>query len=143
MRRNGPFVPFFYIIMNVKIPSLSNAGRSAEARDDKSCLSPSSLLKEITSLKFRLKELEGDSKRDSISPMAKDASFLSDARESELVNTLRKELTKVETEKATQEMDFMNQVSSITTENQKMVDSLREKLEQTERSNTELRERFG
>lgn len=99
--------------------------------------STSSLLKEISSLRTRLKELEDDT-RSSISGAV--AGYGDDHKDGELMNALKKELAKVEHEKANLEKEFMNQLSSLAEENQKVVDDLRDKLVHAQAENELLRD---
>ncbi len=83
-----------------------------------STYSTSTLLKEISSLRNRLKELEEDT-RSSVS----DDRFAMD-KEGDVLNALRKELAKVEHEKASLEKEFMNQMSSLASEHRKTISEL-------------------
>jgi chromosome segregation ATPase len=78
----------------------------------------STLLKEISSLRVRLRDLEDDTK-----------SSISVAEDSPLVGMLKTDLARVEQEKANDEREFMNQLSSLSAENQAKLDALQEKLD--------------
>lgn len=99
--------------------------------------STSTLLKEISSLRTRLKDLEDDNK----------STISSVVDESQLLNMLRKDLARVEEEKAQQEREFMNQLASLSMENQCKLDALQEKLnlaeEEKENALAELRTSFA
>jgi chromosome segregation ATPase len=91
-----------------------------------SALSASTLLREITTLRGRLTELEDDTK----------SSVCDD--QNDLSNMLRKELSKVEQDKANLEKEFMNQLSVLARENHNIVSSLQSKLTEKEKQNTTL-----
>jgi chromosome segregation ATPase len=97
------------------------------------------LLKEIFSLRNRLKELEEDNKS-----TITDSTFggSMDQRESALVNLLKKELIKVENEKASIEKEFMNQLAAMAREQQKRFDEVHAKLQRSEENNKTLYERI-
>lgn len=97
--------------------------------------SSSEINREILSLRSRLRELEDDTK-----------SSVSDAmtheKESEIMLLLRNQLSKVETEKATQEKDFMNQLNAQALDHQRTVDEYKEKLFRYESENDDLNQRL-
>jgi len=87
-------------------------------------------------LRSRLKDLEDDT-RSSVS----DDRFLAE-KEGELVNMLRKELAKVENEKANLEKEFMNQLSNMANDNRKQIYDLQDKLIRSQALNEELRDQL-
>jgi chromosome segregation ATPase len=89
--------------------------------------SASTLLKEITSLRGRLMELEDDTR----------SSVCDDSND--LTNMLRKELSKVEHDKANLEKEFMNQLSLMANENHNIIASLEAKLVESQQENEQLK----
>lgn len=100
--------------------------RSPSGENTSSAGSASTLLKEITSLRGRLTELEDDTR----------SSVCDD--QNDLSNMLRKELSKVEHEKAKVEREFMNQLSGLARENHNVVSKLEERLSESENQNVTL-----
>lgn len=96
------------------------------------------LLEEVTMLRRRVKDLEDDGSAGTGSGPSVETT--DNGTEAEVV-TLRKELMKVENEKARMELDFMNQLSSFARENQDTVDDLRSKLFKTEEDLAALKAR--
>lgn len=94
----------------------------------------SPVLKEISILRQRLKDLEEDTKStmDAPSPSANSVQ----GTESEL----RKELAKLEDEKARQEVDFMNSIASLQMEKQTLATNLKNLLAQSKTENDNLLE---
>jgi chromosome segregation ATPase len=101
-------------------------------------------------LRIRLKELEDDNKS---SVVGSDVVLMTSNKsntitspggegESSVLIALRKELTKVENEKANLEREFMNQMSSLASENRAIVGELRDKLTRSEALNDELTDRL-
>jgi len=82
------------------------------------------LLEEVTTLRRRVKELEDDGSTKSSPSVEGD--------EQAEIASLKKELVKVENDRATMELEFMNQMSSFARENKDSVDNLRSKLFKTE-----------
>jgi chromosome segregation ATPase len=100
--------------------------QSPSGENTSSVGSASTLLREITTLRGRLTELEDDTR----SSVCDDSNDLS--------NMLRKELSKVEHEKAKIEREFMNQLSGLARENQNVVSKLEDKLSESENQNATL-----
>ena len=96
--------------------------------------SESSLLSEITELRARLQELEDDTKSNVSSAVP---------GTEEWSNLLKKELAKVENEKAKMEMEYMNHMTSLAVSNQKIVDDLSDRLKKSEEMNDILEERLA
>lgn len=111
----------------------------------------STLMNEISTLRSRLRELnDGDSSPSAMNldtTQRRSVSAFSDGRreppaqfgengneESALVNKLRKDLTKLEQEKAEMELTLMNQMSNLAFENQTTIDSLHARLAQSEKA---------
>lgn len=86
--------------------------------------STSTLLKEISSLRLRLKDLEDDTR-----------STFSVAEEGQLLAMLRKDLAQVQQEKANLEREFMNQMSAQATEHAAKLEALEKKLQESEEAN--------
>jgi chromosome segregation ATPase len=108
-------------------PPLSpRSPRSPSGENTSSLSSASTLLREITTLRGRLTELEDDTR----SSVCDDSNDLS--------NMLRKELSKVEEEKAKIEREFMNQLSGLARENHNVVSKLEDKLSESESQNATL-----
>jgi chromosome segregation ATPase len=99
---------------------------------------PSTLINEISTLRSRLRELD----KDSIAGRLRSSSIFDSSGqreppqqdESALVIQLRKELSKMEQEKAEMELTLMNQMSNLAFENQTTIDGLHARLEQAEKS---------
>jgi intracellular protein transport protein USO1 len=97
-------------------------------------------------LRNRLKDLEDDNKSSVVGggSMASPRSSAGGGEgESALVVGLRKDLAKVEHEKANLEREFMNQMSSLAGENRALISDLREKLARSEALNDELTGRLS
>ncbi|GAX10033.1 hypothetical protein FisN_25Lh118 [Fistulifera solaris] len=90
--------------------------------------STSTLLNEISMLRNKLKELEDDSRSTVSSVFDIDAA----------ASIMRKELYRIEQEKADQEKHFMNQIASMAAENGAALEALRIKLKESEDKNHEL-----
>ncbi|GAX18136.1 hypothetical protein FisN_25Hh118 [Fistulifera solaris] len=90
--------------------------------------STSTLLNEISMLRNKLKELEDDNRSTVSSVFDIDAA----------ASIMRKELYRIEQEKADQEKQFMNQIASIAAENGAALEALRIKLKESEEQNHEL-----
>ena len=107
--------------------------RNASGEESPKTYSMKLLLEEVQTLRRRVKELEDDGSAGGRSGPSVDTTAADGQSAAELeVLQLRKELSKVEDEKAAQELDFMNQLSSFSRENQDVVDELRSKLFNTE-----------
>jgi chromosome segregation ATPase len=89
--------------------------------------STSSLLQEISSLRSRLRELEDDK-----SSMVSSAV---DERDNPLWSLMKKDIAQLEQEKALQEKDFLNQMSSLQREHQSQLDELRDKVKKKDELN--------
>lgn len=85
------------------------------------------LMEECAFLRQRVKELDDDQGSGSEKTVNTEA----DSDDQLEVVALRKELNKVENEKATMELDFMNQLSQIARENADKVEALQKQLEQS------------
>jgi chromosome segregation ATPase len=107
-------------------PRSPRSGGSPSGENTSSVGSASTLLREITTLRGRLTELEDDTR----SSVCDDSNDLS--------NMLRKELSKVEHEKAKIEREFMNQLSGLARENHNVVSKLEDKLSESENQNATL-----
>jgi chromosome segregation ATPase len=90
--------------------------------------STSTLLNEISMLRTKLKELEDDNRSTVSSVFDIDAA----------ASIMRKELYRIEQEKADQEKQFMNQIASIAAENGAALEALRIKLKESEEQNHAL-----
>jgi chromosome segregation ATPase len=99
---------------------------SPSGQNTSSLSSASTLLREITTLRGRLTELEDDTR----------SSVCDD--QNDLSNMLRKELSKVEHDKAKIEREFMNQLSLLATENHNVVSKLENRLAESEQQNATL-----
>ena len=95
--------------------------------------STSTLLQEISTLRARLKDLEEDTKSSVVSAGAGVAD-----ENSPLVIMLRKDLAQLEQEKAVQEKEFLNQISSMQKDHQRRMNELSTKLRETELLNEVL-----
>lgn len=109
----------------------SPARANRDVADPVSYSSTSTLLQEISSLRSRLKELEDDTKSSVVSSGI-------DEHDGLLSNMLRKDISKLEEEKATEEKDFLNQLSTLSNENQKRISELQSKLAESEALNYDL-----
>jgi len=89
--------------------------------------STSTLLKEISSLRLKLKELEDDNK----------SCVSSAAGDTQLINMLKKDVARYEQEKAQLEREFMNQLSKQSMEHKVKMDALKAKMAQAEESSRE------
>lgn len=98
--------------------------------------STSALLKEISSLKSRLKDLEDDTRS---SVLSEDNRMVMEEKERAVVLMLRKELAKVEQQKANLEKEFMNQLTNMANENRSTVGDLQDKLVRSQALNEELK----
>lgn len=90
--------------------------------------STSTLLHEISTLRTKLKDLEDDNRSTVSSVFDIDAA----------ASIMRKELYRIEQEKADQEKQFMNQIASIAAENGAAMEALRIKLKESEEVNNAL-----
>jgi chromosome segregation ATPase len=142
---------------DINLMSSSNSSSSSQqqvnASNGNNKFSQSFLVKEISTLRSRLRELDNASPamNRSGSQSALDISSHGGRRDAldvsthggqrqppqngdtALVNQLRKELAKVEHEKAEMELTLMNQMSNLAYENQTTIDSLRSRLSQSEK----------
>lgn len=98
--------------------------------------STSSLLQEITSLRSRLRDLEDDSKSSVVS------SSVIDDKDSPLATMLKKDIAQLEQEKALQEKDFLNQMSSLQVDHQKQVSDLQEKVKKKDELNNIINDKL-
>jgi chromosome segregation ATPase len=114
-----------------------NAFKS-HANAEKPTYTVSVLLEEIGALRKRVKELEDDG---SCCDRSTVVSTIDEQRELEAeVVSLRKEVAKVEHEKADMELQFMNHMASQEREHQGALDILKEKLVQSKEENLALRD---
>ena len=97
--------------------------------------STSTLLQEISSLRARLKDLEDDTKSSVVSSAVDDA-------DSPLVGMLRKDVAQLEQEKANQEKEFLNQISSLQMEHQRRMNDMHAKLRESESLNDVLNDKL-
>lgn len=125
-------------------PPISLAGAPSCDGSLISNMSASNLLREITSLRSRLRELEDDTK----SGISEDGSTtragstVSDSKEMDFLNLLKAQLTKLEQDKADMELDFMNQISRMQTEHQEVLVDLNDKIDRYENENDSLHRRL-
>ena len=110
----------------------------AASHGDPSQQQTTNLLKEIFSLRSRLKELEDDTK--STFSDAQYGGGMHSGRENDLINLLKKDLAKVENEKASIEKEFMNQITSLAQDNKRKQDDLNWQLKRSEEANLMLNE---
>lgn len=96
---------------------------------DEETMSSETLLQEIATLRSRLRDLEEDG-RSSICE-----SFAADG---DVATILKKEVVKLADEKAKQEKEFMNQMSSLAIENQSIIADLKSRLARTRAKAEEL-----
>lgn len=93
--------------------------------------STSTLLQEITTLRSRLKDLEDDTKSSVVGGAG-------GGEDSTTVAMLKKDVAQLEQEKAMQEKDFLNQMTSLQVESKRQVDELQAKLEEAEKHQQSL-----
>lgn len=103
---------------------------------DKSEYSTTALLEEVETLRKRVQELEDDG---AATGRAALYSMDSSERDDSDIASLRKQLMKVESERADLELDFMNQISSLARENQETTEKLTVKVAELEEENTSLK----
>ena len=97
--------------------------------------STSTLLQEISVLRSRLKDLEDDTKSSVVgSPIHLD---------DDSIMMMKKELAKLQEEKAKQEMEFLNQMTRLQVEKQNEVDDLLQKLSQSTANESILNEQLA
>jgi vacuolar-type H+-ATPase subunit I/STV1 len=106
--------------------SMRDGPPPSSPRSGENTSSASTLLREITTLRGRLSELEDDTR----------SSVCDD--QNDLSNMLRKELSKVEHDKAKIEREFMNQLSNLARENHDIVSKLEERLGESEKEKAAL-----
>jgi chromosome segregation protein len=117
--------------------SFSYCMRDRPGEDERSTMTTNAeatLLTEISDLRSRLRELEDDTKSSVSSAVPGNE---------EWSNLLKKELAKVENEKAVLEKEYMNHMTSLAVSNQKLVDDLTGRLKKSEETNEILEERLS
>lgn len=153
----------------------SHGGSTNPSSNSQGAFATSTLLREISMLRARLKDLEDDGRSSVVSsscgganaamddhhrplPMARRGSSAphlpppspssvastpppSTADAEALLNSVRKELSKVSHEKANLEREFMNQMSSLAAENRQTVSDLQDQLVRVQALNDELQDR--
>ena len=98
---------------------------------DDTAMSSDTLLQEIANLRTRLRDLEEDGR----------SSICESLVESDATSVLKKEVAKLADQKAKQEQDFMNQMSSLARENQNIIADLKSKLARSQAKSEELQDR--
>lgn len=98
---------------------------------DEATMSSQTLLHEIAILRTRLRDLEEDGR----------SSICESFVEGDAAMVLKKEVVKLADEKAKQEKEFMNQMSSLAIENQSIIADLKSKLARSRASQEELEDR--